>query len=943
MGITIRADSEPRSGEDGSPRTIGPERAATLDADTLLEELGSRPEGLTSEEAAALLKLIGPNRLPRPKGPGTLRHLADQITHFFALMLWVAAALAFVGDMPQLGVAIVIVVIVNGIFSFAQEERAARAAAALAQLLPEAATAMRDGMASRLEADSLVPGDIVLLREGDRVSADARIVMSDGLLVDNSTLTGESEPVFRDAGPVTMVSGQSDSGDLVFAGTYVASGSARAVVIATGTNTRLGGIARLTGEVVRRPTPLRIDLNRAVKVIAACAVGAGLLFFGVSLLLGTPSRDGFLFAVGVIVALVPEGLLPTLTLALAMSATRMAHRGALVRKPESVETLGATTVICSDKTGTMTTNQMTARALFAAGRLTRATGTGWAPGGTLLDDGRPLSREMAEELLPALRAAALCGDARIERAGEDGRWRCVGDPTEGALLSLARKGGVDRDAEERGAPRIREFPFDSTRRRMSTAHRLSDGRIKLLVKGSPESVLGVCSTIRAAGGSAPLDAARRADVLANVDVLASEGLRVLALARRSLDTVPATADEAEGDLELLALAGLEDPIRPEVPPAIERCRRAGIRVVMITGDHPKTAASVAERAGIEGERVLVGSELPPDDDALCEILTDPRVCVLARIAPEQKLRIAQALQVAGHVVAMTGDGVNDAPALRQADIGVAMGITGTDVAREAADLVLLDDSFAHIVEAVEEGRAAFDNIRRFLTYHLTDNVAELAPFVLWALSAGRIPLLISVLQVLALDIGTDLLPALALGAEKPKPSAMDRPPRKRSEHLLNRHLLTRAFGFLGPIEAVCSLTVAWVGAALFFGWRPWVALPAKGTEQLATLSAMVFSTIVLMQMANAFACRSTRESLWTIRPFTNRLLVGAVLVEAAALAAFLYVPLISRALGGHQLTAVEWLPLLTTPWILLAAEEARKARLRKRVPVATTAGSSRRT
>lgn len=907
---------------------VVPERAAVSDPTALLDELHSRPEGLSTDEAAERLLVVGPNRIPKPKGPGGARRLLEQTTHFFALMLWTAAILAFVGGMPQLGAAIVVVVAVNGAFSFAQEERATRAAAALAGLLPEAAVAVRDAHPEHVVAGTLVPGDVVLLREGDRISTDARVISSDGLLVDMAALTGESEPAARDA--TTLFSAPSDpvdASDLVFAGTFVAAGSARVVVIATGSRTRLGGIARLTSQVVRRPTPLRQDLDRAVKVIGACAVIAGFLFFGVSLLLGTPFRDGFLFAVGVIVALVPEGLLPTLTLSLAMSATRMARRGALVRRSESVETLGATTAICSDKTGTMTTNQMTARAIVADGAVIRTTGTGWAPGGTLLEQDRPLPAATLADLRPMLRAAALCGDARLERS--NGHWRCVGDPTEGALLALARKGGVERDDEERRAPRVREFPFESNRRRMSTVHRLTDGSLELLVKGSPESVLNLCTSVRRAGDAVGFERERRELVLARVDALASEGLRVLALARRDLGArAPASADDAEAELELLGLVGLEDPIRPEVPDAIARCRRAGIRVLMVTGDHPATAASVAARVGIESGRALLGPDLPADDESLRDLLADESVGVLARIVPEQKLRIARALQAAGHVVAMTGDGVNDAPALRQADIGVAMGRSGTDVAREAADLVLLDDNFAHIVEAVEEGRAAFDNIRRFLTYHLTDNVAELAPFVLWALSGGRIPLLISVLQVLALDIGTDLLPALALGAEKPAPWVMNRRPRRRDEHLLNRHVLTRAFAFLGPVEAACSLLMAPVGAALFFGWRPWERLPTSGPE-IGTLSTMVFAAIVLMQMANALGCRSTTASIVTLGPLTNRLLVWAILVEAVALAAFVYVPFLADALGGGPLAAWQWLPVAATPWVLLAAEEARKARIRR--------------
>jgi magnesium-transporting ATPase (P-type) len=613
-----------------------------------------------------------------------------------------------------------------------------------------------------------------------------------------------------------------------------------------------------------------------------------------------------------------------------MSATRMAHRGALVRHLEAVETLGCTTVICSDKTGTMTTNQMTARAVVISGERYRATGSGWDPEGALLVDGRPPSPSELALLRPLLRAAALCGDARFEM--REGRRRCIGDPTEGALMMLAAKGGIERHAAERLTPRVHEYPFESARRRMSTAHARSSGEVEILVKGSPEAVLERSATIREGRATRPMDADREAGVLADVEALAQDGLRVLAFARRFVPgaTVPRSADGAEQGLEFLGLAGLEDPVRPEVLEAVADCRRAGIRLIMVTGDHPATARSVAAKVGLPSGRVVLGVELPEDDEALSDLLADTSLSVLARIAPEQKLRIAGALQARDHIVAMTGDGVNDAPALRQADIGVAMGVAGTDVARQAADLVLLDDNFAHIVEAVEEGRAAFDNIKRFLTYHLTDNVAELMPFVVWALSAGRIPLVITVMQVLALDIGTDLLPALALGAERPQAGTMARPPRPRMAHLLDRGVLGRAFAFLGPIEAAVSLSLLPIGAALFFGWRPWDHLPHGGVP-LETVSTMVFASIVLMQMANAFECRSTQASLFHIGPFTNRLLDGAVAVEFLMLLAFVYVPSVAHVLGQRPLAATAWLPVAVAPWLLLGAEEARKGLTRRRL------------
>src|SRR5512132_394321 len=509
-------------------------RLATLPTGVVLGELGTDAGGLSHQEAAARLEHAGPNQLPQARGLSLPRQFAAQLLHFFALLLWVAAVLAFVGQMPQLGWAIIAVVVVNGAFSFVQEYRAERATRALAALLPEEATALRDGRKRRVPAAELVPGDVLLLTEGDRVSVDGRVLHSDDLKVDNAALTGESEPVPRSIDALVVApSDPAEAPNLVFAGTYVASGSAWVVVVATGARTRLGAISRLTGEVGRRPTPLRLDLDRSVRTIGGFAVGTGVVFFGVSLALGTPLRDGFLFAVGVIVALVPEGLLPTLTLSLAMSATRMARRGALVRHLEAVETLGSTTVICSDKTGTLTANQMTARAVAVAGAHYRASGVGYDPSGALLAGDRPLTPRERAELADLLRAAVLCNDAHLEQ--REGRWRCVGDPTEGALLVLAAKGGITRQAAERAAPRVREYPFESARRRMSTAHRLATGGLELFTKGSPEAVLEACTSVRVGAHRVPLDPDREAAVLADVERLAADGLRVLALARRELD------------------------------------------------------------------------------------------------------------------------------------------------------------------------------------------------------------------------------------------------------------------------------------------------------------------------------------------------------------------------------------------------------------------------
>ena len=841
--------------------------------------------GLTSSEAASRLARDGPNALPVSPPPPAWRLLLAQLVHFFALLLWFAGGLAFVAGLPQLGVAIFIVVVINGLFAFAQEYRAERAAERLRDLLPRKATVLRDGKIVEVDAGDLVVGDVVLLASGDRISADLRVLEAHSLSIDASTLTGESVPV-------TV-----ESGGTVFAGTFVVEGEGVAAVAATGSETRLAGIAQLTRASQHPRTPLARELDRVVRTVAVIAVGVGVMFFIIALLIGTPANSGFLFAIGVTVALVPEGLLPTVTLSLAMGAQRMATRHALARHLESVETLGSTTFICTDKTGTLTRNEMSVVEVWTPAGRARISGSGYEPAGRI---------ETEERALPALRslarAAVRCSTGRAVE--EQGRWIARGDPMEAAIYTFARRIGIDVEVEERTTSATKRFPFDPRRRRMSVV--LGD---RLWVKGAPDSVLPRCREVEGAR-----------DALRN---LAGRGLRVIAVATRSASGISAVADEAETGLELLGLVGLEDPPRPGAAESVAACRKAGIRVAMITGDHPATAEAIAREVGLIGEEgmVLEGRELP-QDEAILGALLDRDGCIVSRVAPEDKLRIARALQVRGHVVAMTGDGVNDGPALQQADIGVAMGRSGTDVAREAADLVLLDDDFATIVTAVEQGRATFANVRRFLTYHLTDNVAELTPFVVWALSGGQFPLALGVLQILALDIGTDLLPALALGAEPPDKDVLRKPPR--GQHLIDGPLLRRVFFVLGPAEAVVEMS-AFVVAFVAAGWRPGAEFPTG--HVLLAASGAAFSAVVLGQMANAFACRSTTRWPGSLGWTTNPLLLGAVVVELLALAGFLFIPLVASLLGHAPPPLWGWaVAALAAPAVLVA--DAAHKRLR---------------
>jgi magnesium-transporting ATPase (P-type) len=659
----------------------------TLDEAAIYTTLASTPAGLTADEAIMRLQRSGPNVISEKRGPSLAARLLGNFTHVMALLLWVGGAIGFVAGMPQLGIAIWAVNLINGAFGFWQEYKAERATAALRRLLPRSARVLRAGEELSIPAEELVPGDLLLLAEGDQISADARLIDAAELWVDQSTLTGESRPAPKRTEPLTGAElADTELPNLIFAGTSVVSGAGKAVVFATGMQTAFGAIARLTQEVPDLLSPLQRELARATRVVTAIAVLVGVLFFLLStLVVGSDMAVSFIFALGMIVAFVPEGMLPTVTLSLALGVQRMAQRQALVKRLSAVETLGCTSVICTDKTGTLTQNEMTVRRIWTIARAYEATGVGYDPHGAIrAADGVAPDGDLRVMLV----AAALCCDARLTPPGAEPRWTIHGDPTEAALLAAAAKGGVLLDDEARAAPRVRELPFDSRRKRMTTIHQCGAARVAYL-KGAPQSVLPLCSCIQRGGDVVALDDEMRRAIIAANDAYAGEGLRVLAVAMRPLagDGAPSrlTAEWVEQDLIFLGLAAMHDPPRPEVAEAVARCRRAGIRIIMITGDYGLTAASIARRIGITGgaAQIVSGPELERMDEAALRDALAGDV-IFARVAPEQKLRVVMALQALGHVVAVTGDGVNDAPALKRADIGVAMGRSGTDVAREAA-------------------------------------------------------------------------------------------------------------------------------------------------------------------------------------------------------------------------------------------------------------------
>ncbi|MCU0840510.1 MAG: cation-transporting P-type ATPase [Thiobacillaceae bacterium] len=886
-------------------------RIASLSAHEALASLNVTAAGLSGAEASRRLAEYGPNHLEEVGREHLLIRLAREFSHFFAVILWLAAALAFLAEhfepgqgMARLGVAILGVIGVNGLFSFWQEYKAEQAVAALRRLLPRKVAALRDGAAVEILATELVPGDLVLLEEGDSVPADCRLIEALGVRVNAATLTGESRPKARSAEPCADASPLA-ARNLLLAGTALVSGQARAVVYATGMRTEFGRIAHLTQTAGEADSPLKREIARLSRLVAFLATGLGVAFFLVGQALGLPFWQNFLFAIGIIVANVPEGLLPTVTLSLAMATQRMARRNALVRHLPAVEALGSTTVILSDKTGTLTQNRMGVRRLLLDGDFVEPEAPRADPA-------------LADRHAELFRNAALCHNLKPV----NGEW--LGDPMEVALAGLGR----EMSGELAGYARRDEIPFDTDRRRMSVRCATPAGE-RLYCKGALETVLPLCERLWLDGREVPLDAALRERLLTAEAAMAEAGLRVLAFAHRAL---PAEARAEEADMTLTGLVGLEDPPRPEVPAAIARCAEAGIRVIMCTGDHPRTALAIAREIGlVRGDAPLVvsGEALRHLSPTQLQLALDSPEILFARVAAEQKMLIVEALKRKGETVAVTGDGVNDAPALKTAHVGIAMGLAGTDVAKEAADLILLDDNFASIVAAVEEGRAVYDNLRKFLTYILTSNIPELVPYLAFVLFG--IPLPLTIIQILAVDLGTDLLPALALGAEQPDPGVMRRPPRPRGEWLLSWGLLARAYLFLGPLEALAAL------AAFFFvlqagGWT-YGEMPGRLDPLYLQATTACLAAIVVAQMVNLFLCRHPVKPAWSLGLAGNPLIALALAAEAATLLAIVYTPAGNWLFGTAPIGWQAWAAALPFALLMLLAEEGRKewARWRSRM------------
>ena len=875
----------------------------TLTADAAGTTLGSTPNGLSTAEAARRLADHGPNELETQKSVSAWETFVAQFKNVLILILLSATIVSgFLGHTLEATV-ITIIVLFAVVLGFIQEHRAGRALEALRKMAAPTARVVRDGDEVVIAARELVPGDVVVIRTGDRVPADARVLESINLAIDEAPLTGESLAVEKTAAALSELELPiGDRRNMIYAGTSATYGRGRAVVAATGMTTEFGRIARMVESVDAGRTPLQENLDRLGAALGKAALVVVAIVVAVGLARGLPPIEIFMFGIALAVAVVPEALPAVVTISLAIGVRRMVKRHALVRRLPIVETLGSTSVICSDKTGTLTKNEMTVRQLCVDRQLFEFSGTGYDPAGELLRDGASLPPTEAVQLL--LRAAVLASDARLVH--HSSRWTIDGDATEGALLVAARKAGLDPARLSDEEPRVAEIPFTSDRRRMTTLHRSPTGAVAYS-KGAAEDIVAGCSRLRRDGSVVPLTAADREWFRDVEQRMAADGLRVLAIAMKPAASVTA----AESDMTLLGLVAMLDPPRSEARLAVQTCEQAGIRAVMITGDHPLTARTVAQELGLlKTDRVVTGQELDKmSDETLAREVSN--IAVYARVSPADKLRVVDAWQKRGNIVAMTGDGVNDAPALKKADIGIAMGITGTDVSKEAAGMTLLDDNFASIVAAVEEGRVVFGNIKKYLMYLLSCNVGEIV------LLAGSVmiglPMPLTAVQILYVNLATDGLPALALAVDPPDDDLMRRRPRD-----------ARVGVFTRPVVATLLAAGIWSGIvnmSLFI----WLLDRGRALEEAM---ALTFVTLVLIQFFNSYNCRSDRHSVFH-RPFANRWLNLAVGWEVILLIAIVYVPLFQTALGTFNLTAADWALVGGLAFSIVPVIEAVKAMARR--------------
>ena len=914
-------------------------RAALAKIEDLFKELQTGPDGLSDEEAKDRLLKHGLNILPKGKKTSLARKIISQIKNMFNVLLIVAAFLSLLSGLisndptsVQMGLAIFFIVVLNTIFSLFQEYRAEKAAQAIRSLIPTKAKVIRNGQMKEIDGTDVVPGDILAFEEGDRVPADLRLISAFEVSINNSILTGESEPQRRFAtmSPDLEINTSYDLHNILFAGTTLASGVARGVVLSTAKETEFGRIVSLSSGVHEPMSALEKDIDHTAKLNFLLAIGVSLIFFSAALLIVKLNlATSILFAIGVMICLVPEGFQLTVSLSLALTARKMAERNVVVKRLSSVETAGSMTVLCVDKTGTITSGEMMVKKLWAAGKIFEVTGDGYTPSGFITSDGRRIRRNEDIAVSKFLEVGAFCNNAKLNPPSDRiSRWTVLGDPTDGAFLVLAGKGDFNVSKAFAENQRIGLIPFNSKRRMMTSIHRGPEGGITAFTKGAGLEVLRRCTHVFYHNKNVSLTDEIKEVITKQMSDFASEGFRVLAMATRVLPNEHKNlSQDVEEDMLFLGLAALFDPPRPKVEAAVQEAKNAGIRVIMMTGDHELTAYSIAKKVGIialEDQKVFTGSELTlMSDEDLADIL-DRGESVFARIEPEQKLRIVHILKSMGEIVAVTGDGVNDSPALTEANVGIAMGAGGTDVARESADMVLLDNDFSSIVEGVKLGRSTFENLRKFVCYVYTHNWAELVAFVIFVLLQTPLPLL--VIQVLAIDLGMDVLPSLALIMEPPEPDVMMKPPRKIGTRLINISTLIRGL-YLGVIVSVGAIYWAfhvWVTGGWALGQNT-VSDPmiyARGTT-------IVMAGIMMGQLGNLFSARTSSSSAFRLSPFRNRWIFLGILGQIAVMAAIIYTPFLQPLFGTAPLLPLDLLFLLFLAPTALLLEELRKMLTRK--------------
>lgn len=883
-------------------------------------------KGLTEGEARQRQQRYGRNDIVRDKPFSWPKRIEHVLLDPFSALLVFAGALAFLIGVPELAVVMFIIVVVNAALSVVQEWRGEKAMEVLSRWVPESARVVRDGTLRKIDATELVPGDVIRLELGDRVPADARLVEANEMWTNNVPLTGESAPQSRRASPADKRVAPMESPNLVFMSTSVTGGSGVAVIFATGMATKFGQIARLTQDVAPSPSPLQKEIDRAARYDLMIAIGVGLAFFAVgTLFLHLEVLSAALLMIGVMVACVPEGLQLTISTALAVSLVEMARNNVLVKKLAAVQTLGSVTVICTDKTGTITKGEMTASTMWVDRTAIDVSDLWFGDEGQAMIGGVNISPGAIPDMEWTLQLGALCNNGKlVPPTGPGKAWEVLGDPTDAALLVAAKEHGVDPEEVQRAYPRTAVLPFDPTRMMMATLHDHDNGTV-ICVKGALVPVLRRCGSYLSEGRAVPLNENKKA-IEDEEASLTKQGLRVLALAYKIVPERTSDLAAAESGLTFAGLIGMKDPPRPEVREALQQAKRAGVRTIIVTGDHARTASAVAREVGLfDGEGMIItGEELEAlDDGKLSDALDAPQL-IFARVSPAQKQRIVSAVKAKNEVVAVTGDGANDAPSLKEADIGVAMGVSGTDVAREAADIVLLDDSYASIIRSVKLGRGVYDNVRKFVVYVFTHNWAELIPYLLYGLLAIPLPLL--AVQILAIDLIIDVPPSLALSREPPEEGVMDRPPRSKRQRLFDRDFLVRSV-VIGSIIAVVALA----GCVLVWsegGWEFGMQLP-NDSMVYREGTTMAFAGIVVAQMANLLGSRTLDTSILRMNWTSNRWIWVGLAWMVVSLLLMVYYPPLQEVFGTAGLDLAQWAILGGGAVAVLAVDELMKYLLRR--------------